>query len=122
MEWHQQPLSATARYWRRHGSHGGVQLPTKDEPDLTDLDWSMFAEISTDDFVRRFQRYKPNVMIAPDSGAINWRESRGAKVPATHEFLSLNVWLKNRRARVVTSSRGCSASHGQTSDRPGAAR
>lgn len=49
-----------------------------------------------DTFVRWFKRHKPDVVIAHNSEAIDWMESCGAKLPDTHGFVSLNVWLRTR--------------------------
>ena len=48
------------------------------------------------DFVRWFRRYRPDVVLGHNSDAIDWMESCGARVPATHGFVCLNLHMKTR--------------------------
>ena len=49
-----------------------------------------------EEFVRWFKKYKPDVVLAHHCDAIEWMEECGAKVPDTHGFVCLNVWMKTR--------------------------
>ena len=49
-----------------------------------------------EDFARWFKRYKPDVVLAHHTEAMDWMESCGADVPASHGFASLNVLMKTR--------------------------
>lgn len=51
---------------------------------------------SREDFVKWFRKHKPDVVLAHNSEAIDWMEACGAKLPETHGFVSLNVWMKTR--------------------------
>ncbi len=42
-------------------------------------------------FVRWFERHQPDVVLGHNSDAIEWMESCGARVPATHGFVCLNL-------------------------------
>ena len=48
-----------------------------------------------EDFVKWFRRYKPDVVLGHHTGAIEWMESCGARVPATHGFVCLNILMKS---------------------------
>ncbi len=156
------------------GIHGVILLPAWDEPDLSNLDWTLYAGIYTDyiierpalhsvcsdhyrsllaalqrlaalgyrrpalflhkhqderlqyrwgaafrafqeshpairavpplivdtytreDFVRWFRKFKPDVVLAHNTEALDWMESCGADVPASHGFVCLNVLMKTR--------------------------
>lgn len=56
----------------------------------------MVNSFSKDEFVKWFKKYKPDVVLAHNCEAIDWMESCGAKVPDTHGFISINVWMKTR--------------------------
>ena len=49
-----------------------------------------------EEFARWFRRYKPDVVLAHHTEAIDWMESCGADLPVTHGFVSLNVLMKTR--------------------------
>lgn len=49
-----------------------------------------------DEFVRWFRRHKPDVVLGHHTPAIDWMESCGAEIPATHGFVCLNVIMKTR--------------------------
>jgi LacI family transcriptional regulator len=49
-----------------------------------------------EDFVRWFKKHKPDVVIGHNSDAIEWMEGCGARLPETHGFVSLNIWMKIR--------------------------
>ncbi len=51
---------------------------------------------SREQFITWFKKHKPDVVVGHNSEAIDWMESCGAKVPETHGFVSLNVWMKTR--------------------------
>lgn len=48
------------------------------------------------EFVRWFRREKPDVVLGHNAIAVEWMESAGAKVPATHGFVCLNLHMKTR--------------------------
>jgi LacI family transcriptional regulator len=52
--------------------------------------------IGCKEFQRWFRRHKPDVVIGHDTLAIDWMEGCGAKVPATHGFVCLNVLRRTR--------------------------
>jgi LacI family transcriptional regulator len=48
------------------------------------------------DFSKWFRKHKPDVVLGHHTDAIGWMEECGAKVPATHGFLALNILMKTR--------------------------
>ncbi|HVU31975.1 MAG TPA: LacI family DNA-binding transcriptional regulator [Opitutaceae bacterium] len=48
------------------------------------------------EFVRWFRRHEPDVVFAHFTEVIQWMESAGARVPATHGFASLNLLYRTR--------------------------
>ncbi len=48
------------------------------------------------EFARWFRKHKPDVVLGHHTEAITWMEACGAKVPATHGFVALNVLMKTR--------------------------
>jgi DNA-binding LacI/PurR family transcriptional regulator len=48
------------------------------------------------EFVKWFRRCKPDVVLSHHTEAIDWMESCGAEIPATHGFVCLNVLAKTR--------------------------
>lgn len=68
----------------------------ENHPDMKPVPPLLADGYDREEFVRWFRRYKPDVVIAHHSEAVEWMESSGARVPETHGFVSLNVWLKNR--------------------------
>jgi len=49
-----------------------------------------------EEFVKWFRKHKPDVVLGHNTAAIEWMESCGAAVPATHGFVCLNVLMKTR--------------------------
>jgi len=49
-----------------------------------------------EDFVKWFRKNKPDVVLGHHTIAIDWMESCGAELPATHGFVCLNVLMKTR--------------------------
>jgi LacI family transcriptional regulator len=47
-------------------------------------------------FARWFRDHKPDVVLGHHCEAIGWMEACGAKVPATHGFVCLNIHMKSR--------------------------
>ena len=68
----------------------------ENHPELTPLPPLIVEHFDRADFVRWFRRYKPDVVLGHNAGAIEWMESCGAKVPATHGFACLNLHMKSR--------------------------
>jgi LacI family transcriptional regulator len=56
----------------------------------------IFDQLRRDRFLAWFRRVQPDVVIGHDSTVIDWMESAGARVPATHGFVSLNLMYANR--------------------------
>lgn len=57
----------------------------------------LIAETLTEgEFVKWFRRCKPDVVLGHDTIAIDWMETCGARIPATHGFVCLNVLRKTR--------------------------
>jgi DNA-binding LacI/PurR family transcriptional regulator len=54
------------------------------------------TERRREDFVAWFKKHKPDVVLGHFTEMIDWMESAGAQVPATHGFASLNVLYKTR--------------------------
>lgn len=52
--------------------------------------------VAKDDFVKWFRRHKPDVVLGHNTQAIDWMESCGAELPATHGFVCLNAINKTR--------------------------
>ncbi len=48
------------------------------------------------DFIRWFRRCRPDVVLSHNSDVIEWMESCGARLPATHGYVCLNLHMKNR--------------------------
>lgn len=47
-------------------------------------------------FTRWFRQHKPDVVLAHNTIAIDWMEASGARLPATHGFVCLNLHMKSR--------------------------
>ncbi|HEX2853907.1 MAG TPA: LacI family DNA-binding transcriptional regulator [Opitutaceae bacterium] len=52
--------------------------------------------LTREEFTAWFKRHKPDIVIGHNTEAIDWMESAGAKVPASHGFVCLNVLTKTR--------------------------
>jgi LacI family transcriptional regulator len=52
--------------------------------------------LTAGDFLKWFRRHKPDVVLGHDTVAIDWMESCGARLPATHGFVCLNVLRQTR--------------------------
>jgi LacI family transcriptional regulator len=48
------------------------------------------------EFARWFRKYKPDVVLGHHTEAVEWMEACGARLPATHGFVSLNLHMKSR--------------------------
>lgn len=64
----------------------GRALPKPVPPLLVD-------EFNEGEFVHWFRRHQPDVVIGHNTVVIDWMESCGAKLPATHGFVCLNVLM-----------------------------
>jgi LacI family transcriptional regulator len=53
-------------------------------------------DFTRNDFTTWFKRHKPDVVLGHNTEAIDWMESCGADLPATHGFVCLNVLMKTR--------------------------
>lgn len=52
--------------------------------------------VTRDDFLKWFRRHRPDVVLGHNTDAIDWMESAGAEVPATHGFACLNLSMTAR--------------------------
>lgn len=52
--------------------------------------------LTREEFVRWFKRWKPDVVLGHHCEAMDWMESCGAVVPETNGFVCLNVLMKTR--------------------------
>ena len=68
----------------------------ENHPDVKSVPPLIVESYSREEFVKWFKRYKPDVVFAHNCEAIEWMEACGAKVPDTHGFVCLNVWMKTR--------------------------
>ena len=64
--------------------------------DVTPVPPLIVDAFAKDDFVKWFRRYKPDVVVGHNTAAIEWMESCGAELPATHGFIALNLHMKAR--------------------------
>lgn len=59
-------------------------------PEITEVPPLRVTSFCQDAFLKWFNRYKPDVVLCHEAAALDWMESVGAKVPATHGFVCLN--------------------------------
>jgi DNA-binding LacI/PurR family transcriptional regulator len=52
--------------------------------------------VTPEDFMKWFRRHKPDVVFGHNANAVDWMESCGATIPATHGYVCLNVHMKSR--------------------------
>ncbi|MEO5957868.1 MAG: LacI family DNA-binding transcriptional regulator, partial [Opitutaceae bacterium] len=65
-------------------------------PAIKSLPVLVVENFSREEFVKWFRRYKPDVVLGHHTPAIEWMESCGAEVPATHGFVCLNLIMKSQ--------------------------
>jgi len=65
------------------------------EPGIEIVPSLIVEERRAEDFKKWFRRHDPDVVVGQDE-AIDWMEACGARVPATHGFVSLNVVYQTR--------------------------
>lgn len=65
-------------------------------PELKTVPPLIVDNYSREEFLRWFKRHKPDVVLAHNTEALDWMESAGAKVPDSHGFFCLNIWMKTR--------------------------
>jgi LacI family transcriptional regulator len=68
----------------------------ENHPNVRTIPPLIVDSFSKDEFVKWFKKHKPDVVFAHNCEAIDWMESCGAKLPETHGFVSINVWMKTR--------------------------
>ncbi len=68
----------------------------ENQPGLHVIPPLIVQELTRGPFLQWFRRYKPDVVLGHDTTAIDWMESSGAEVPATHGFVCLNVLRQTR--------------------------
>jgi DNA-binding LacI/PurR family transcriptional regulator len=56
----------------------------------------LVERFSREEFEKWFRRHKPDVVIGHHTDAIAWMEGCGARLPATHGFLCLNLFMRSR--------------------------
>jgi LacI family transcriptional regulator len=52
--------------------------------------------LTRDEFTRWFRKTKPDIVLSHNTEVMDWMEECGARIPATHGFLSLNLVMKTR--------------------------
>jgi LacI family transcriptional regulator len=65
-------------------------------PKIKPLPPLIVERFERDEFVRWFREHKPDVVLGHNAAAVEWMEFCGAKVPATHGFVCLNLHMKSR--------------------------
>ena len=65
-------------------------------PDVVAVPPLLVDTFTREDFVKWFRRYKPDVVLGHNAAAVEWMESCGAQVPATHGYVCLNLHMKSR--------------------------
>jgi DNA-binding LacI/PurR family transcriptional regulator len=65
-------------------------------PSVEQIPTLVVNELTPEVFSRWFRRYKPDVVLGHQTEAIDWMEASGAKFPATHGFVCLNILRKTR--------------------------
>ncbi|MEO6245901.1 MAG: LacI family DNA-binding transcriptional regulator [Opitutaceae bacterium] len=68
----------------------------ENEPQFAPVPPLIVKDRGKDEFQRWFRRHKPDVVIGYFTETIDWMEACGARVPATHGFVSLNMLYANR--------------------------
>jgi LacI family transcriptional regulator len=68
----------------------------ENHPELKPLPPLIVENFDRAAFVRWFRRTQPDVVLGHNAGAIDWMEACGARVPATHGFVCLNLHMKSR--------------------------
>ncbi len=68
----------------------------ENNPGLGQIPTLIFDTVNQPEFSKWFRRHKPDVVLGHHTEAIAWMEECGAKVPATHGFVALNVLMKTR--------------------------
>ena len=68
----------------------------ENNPGLGQIPTLIFDTVNQPEFSKWFRRHKPDVVLGHHTDAIAWMEACGAKVPATHGFVALNVLMKTR--------------------------
>lgn len=81
---HRRHSSAVRSYSGDHAEAGSVVPPL------------IIPELSQPVFARWFRRHRPDVVLCHASEVMDWMEACGAKIPATHGFVSLNLANETR--------------------------
>jgi LacI family transcriptional regulator len=63
-------------------------------PEIETVAPLMAAKPDRDEFVAWFRETQPDVVLAHNTEVIDWMEACGARVPATHGFVSLNTLMR----------------------------
>lgn len=64
-------------------------------PDIKPVPLLIEDTVTPDDFMKWFRRYKPDVVLGHNAGALEWMESCGAKIPESHAFVCLNLHMRS---------------------------
>ncbi len=65
-------------------------------PDIERVPLQLTPEVRRDAFVPWFRRFKPDVVISHFTHPVDWMESCGARIPAQHGYVCLNLLFKSR--------------------------
>jgi LacI family transcriptional regulator len=65
-------------------------------PELSALPPLIVEHFDRAEFQRWFRRHRPDVVLGHHDEAIDWMTAAGARVPATHGFVCLNLHMKTR--------------------------
>ena len=68
----------------------------ENNPSLSQVPTLILDTFNQAEFSKWFRKHKPDVVLGHHTEAIAWMEECGAKVPATHGFVALNVLMKTR--------------------------
>ncbi|PTX95658.1 LacI family DNA-binding transcriptional regulator [Opitutus sp. ER46] len=68
----------------------------ENHPEVRAVPPLIVENFTREEFVKWFRKHKPDVVISHHSEAMDWMESCGARIPETHGFVALNVWMKTR--------------------------
>ncbi|MEO6246061.1 MAG: LacI family DNA-binding transcriptional regulator [Opitutaceae bacterium] len=68
----------------------------ENNPDPAPIPTLILNTFNQAEFSKWFRKHKPDVVLGHHTDAIGWMEECGAKLPATHGFLALNILMKTR--------------------------
>jgi LacI family transcriptional regulator len=80
----------------QHRWEAAFHVFLESHPEIERVPALITPELTRENFTAWFRRHKPDVVIGHNTEAIDWMEAAGAKLPATHGFVCLNVLTKTR--------------------------